>query len=132
MADHPNVFISHSHQDNWFVERLAVDFESVGIRSWLDLWEIRVGDSLRRKVEDGIASSAWLAVVLSNASVKSEWVQNELSMGFVRELSEKRVVVLPLVIDECEIPLSMQDKYFADFRRNYEDGFRILLHRVLA
>jgi hypothetical protein len=127
----PRVFISHSHQDNEFVEKLAEDIEDAGVNCWLDLWEIQVGDSLRKKVEGGIKAADWLVVILSQFSVKSKWVEQELNMGFVRELENRNVFILPIVIDQCEIPLSLRDKLYADFRHDYQHGLDTVTTRIL-
>ena len=63
-----------------------------------------------------------LLVILSKASVQSEWCKKELNVGLIRELSEKRVVVLPVVVEDCDIPLFLRDKMYADFRSNFDDG----------
>lgn len=123
------IFISHAHADNETVERLAEEIEGSGFLCWLDLWELDVGDSIRRRVEDGIKAADWLIVALSSASVKSAWVNQELNMAFVRELEERHVFVLPVVLERCEIPLSLRDKFYADFTQDFDAGMQRLLQR---
>lgn len=89
---------------------------------WIDKWELNVGDSLIQRVQEAVAGASALLVVLSKASVASEWVKKELSAGLVRELDEKRVVVLPVLLEDCEIPLFLRDKLYADFRTNFDVG----------
>ena len=72
---------------------------------WIDRWQLNVGDSILQRVQDAITESDALLVVLSQDSVKSEWCKKELNSGLIRELDEKRVVVLPVLIDDCDIPL---------------------------
>ena len=50
----PSLFLSHSSVDKTFVEKLAKDFEGVGVNVWFDKWEIKVGDSLTGKIEGGL------------------------------------------------------------------------------
>jgi hypothetical protein len=128
----PEIFLSHSSKDKPFVRRLADDLERKGISVWLDAREMMVGDSLRQKVEEGIKTSAWLGIVISHNSVQSPWVNAELSAGFARELSEGRVFVLPMLIDDCEIPALLRDKIYADFRQDYHGGLEALLRRFQA
>ncbi len=128
----PHIFLSHSHHDNGFVEKLAFELHYNGADCWLDLWEMQVGDSIRRRVESGVEKADWLVVVLSQYSVESEWVNHELNMGFVRELDERGVFILPVVLDGCKVPLSLRDKLFADFRHDYQHGFDKLIERVLG
>lgn len=126
IVERPAVFLSHSSKDKAFVSRLATDLKSRGIPVWFDQWELKVGDSLTAKIEKGIEASGWLAVVLSTSSATSNWVQKELRAAQARELRDKNVFVLPIVIDDCEIPLFLLDKLYADFRSSYEHGLESL------
>jgi hypothetical protein len=130
-AGRPSVFLSHSSRDKTFVSRLANDLKARGVPVWFDQWELKVGDSLTEKIEKGISQSGWLVVVLSKSSVDSDWVQKELRAAQARELRDKNVFVLPIVIDDCQIPLFLLDKLHADFRISYEHGLELVLRRVL-
>jgi hypothetical protein len=127
----PKIFLSYSSVDNDFVSRLANDLQARRVPVWLDRWELKVGDSLTQKIQDGITESSWLAVILSKNSVKSEWVKKELNAAQALELSKRSVFVLPLLIDDCEIPLFLMDKVYADFRTSYEEGLASLIRRVI-
>lgn len=126
------VFISYSHQDKDFVDRLAADLVRNRTHVWLDRWELNVGDSLILNIQKAMRDSDALLVVLSNASVESAWCQKELSVGLTRELKEKRVVVLPLLIEDCDIPPFLSDKLYADFRSDYSKGFDAVLGGISA
>ena len=89
------LFISYSHADKSFVDQLAAHLVLHHVHVWLDRWELHVGDSLISKVQEAITGASGLLVILSKASVKSEWCRKELNSGLIRELDEKRVVVLP-------------------------------------
>jgi len=121
------VFISHSSADKDFVERLAIDLRNNAVGVWLDKWETRVPDSILNKISQGIEQSAFLAVVLSKASVRSEWVRKELNAALMLEIEGRRVVVLPILLEECDIPVLLKEKRYADFSHNYRDGFNALL-----
>ena len=122
-----SVFLSHSSRDNAFCERLALDLVGYDVKVWYDEWEIKVGDSLREKIAAGIETQDQLAVVLSRASVQSDWVQKELNAALAKELEERQVVVLPLLIEDCDIPVFLRDKKWADFRSDYGYGLKQLL-----
>jgi hypothetical protein len=125
------VFIAHSSQDKAFVRRLVVDISLRGVRVWFDEWEIKVGESITRKISEGIDASGWLTVVFSEASVRSEWVTRELGAGLMRELEEKSVFVLPIRIDDAPAPALLRDKRYADFRIDYDRGLEELLRTVI-
>ncbi len=124
------LFISYSSKDREFVSRLASDLRALGISVWWDKWEMKVGDSLSRKIQDGIAQAGWLAVVLSRNSVCSPWVERELNAAMVRELESKQVFVLPVLADDCDMPLFLKDKLYADFRHSFEEGLAALVGSV--
>ena len=124
------LFISYSHADKTFVDRLATQLVKAKVSVWLDRWELNLGDSLITKVQDAITDSSALLVILSKSSVESEWCKKELTSGLLRELEERRVVVMPVLMEDCEIPLFLRDKLYADFRTNFDDGWRTVLEGV--
>ena len=124
------LFICYSHADKEFVDKFATELVMNKARVWLDRWELNVGDSLIQRVQDAIGEADALLVVLSHASVNSEWCKRELSAATMRELNEKKVLVLPVVIDDCKIPLLLQEKLYADFRAGFESGLSQVLEAV--
>jgi hypothetical protein len=124
------IFISYSHHDRGFVEQLAKDLKFAGFPVWWDEWEIKVGHSIIKKVSEGIGKSAYLAIVLSPSSVESDFVQRELNSALVTQLKSKKIEILPLLISDCEVPLLLIDTHYADFRLDYQSGFRKLLDRL--
>jgi hypothetical protein len=125
-----SVFISYSHSDADFIDRLAAELIKNRKHVWIDRYELRAGDSLITRIQDAITGAGAMLVVLSRASVASEWCKKELSSGLMRELDEKRVLVIPLLLDDCTIPLFLRDKYYADFRLNFDKGVRDVLEAI--
>lgn len=124
------VFISYSHQDKEFVDKLAAHLVKNNAHVWVDTWELNVGDSILSKVQEAIQYASALLVVLSSASVQSEWCKKELSAGLMRELEEKRVIVLPVRLDDCEIPMFLREKMYADFRTNFDVGLKAVVDSI--
>ena len=119
----PSLFLSHSSADKTFVGKLAEDLEGVGVNVWFDKWEIKVGDSLTGKIEEGLQANDYLGLVLSPAAVASEWVKAELGAAWYRQMNSRKIVVLPILHQDCEIPLFLRDRKYADFRSDYNEGF---------
>jgi Domain of unknown function (DUF1883)/TIR domain len=91
-----DVFISHAHEDKDDIVRpLAYALRQHGLRVWFDEFELRIGDSLRRKIDQGIARSAFGVVVLSTAFFAKNWAQYELD-GLVTRSVDGSQVLLPL------------------------------------
>lgn len=132
MSGLASIFLSHTHADKPFVRQLAQDLRALGIRVWLDEAEIKLGDSLIQKIRAGIDQMEYLGVVLSKNSVKSKWVQREVDIAMNQEIEGNDIKVLPLVIDDCELPGFLVGKLYADFRHpnNYGNAFRLLAERL--
>lgn len=126
-----SLFISYSSKDKSFVSRLASELTTYGVKVWWDMWEMKVGDSINNKIQEGISSAAWLAIVLSPNSVNSSWVKKEINAALVKELGKHDVFILPILYKDCEIPLFLKDKVYADFRNSSKDGLNTLLDRFV-
>lgn len=124
------IFISYSHKDKKFVDKLAMQLVSRNVNVWLDRWELAVGDSIVDRVQEAVDGSSALLVILSKASTGSEWCKKELSAGLLRELEEKRVVVMPVMFEDCDVPVFARGKMFADFRTNFDDGLRSVVEGI--
>lgn len=124
------IFLSHNSIDKPFVRKLAADLKRNKIYSWIDEAEIQVGDSLLEKIEEGIEQSDYVAAVLSNSSVKSEWVKRELEIALNEEIENKKTRVLPLLIEDCRIPSFLKGKLYADFRSSYTNGLNSLVNKL--
>lgn len=122
-----SIVISYAHEDSHFVNELAANLFKNRVPVWVDRWELRVGDSILRRIESAIQEADALIVVLSKTSVKSEWCRKELTAGLITELEAKSIFVLPIVIEACSIPLFLKDKLYADFRKDKDKALRDLL-----
>ena len=89
----PRAFLSHSNQDKQLVTRLAMRLRTRGIDAWLDEWEIKLGDSLRQKIEEGIDKATHFLVILTPDSLPSEWVRTELDAAMVKRIKGTCVLI---------------------------------------
>lgn len=127
-----SIFLSHNSKDKPFVRKLADDLRKKGHYVWVDEAEIKVGDSLIGKIEEGIENTEYLGVVISNNSNKSEWVNREVRTALNQEIHNKKVKVLPILIEDAEIPPFLIDKKYADFTSddNYDNALQDILDRL--
>jgi hypothetical protein len=125
-----NIFLSHSSLDKPFVRRLAADLINAGLSVWFDEWELSIGDSLIDEVYSGIEGSSCFILVVSRRSIESGWVQKELRASLVREASDSRCIILPIKLDECDPPLAVADRIYADFSQGYQMPFEQLLNAI--
>ncbi len=126
----PRLFISYSSRDRTFASTLAAKLIEHGWQVWYDQWEINVGDSLISKIEQGILGSSYFVVVLSETSVASRWVREELEAAMLRTLNGENVLILPVRIDACPVPAFLRSKKYADFRDGFEHGLDQIIKAV--
>ena len=110
------VFLSHSSKDKPRVREIAYFLKENGIYVWIDEAEIKIGDSLIKKITDGISEADYLFAFLSNNSINSAWVQEELEIAMNLEIEKKKVVVVPILLEDCDIPSFLKKKVYADMR----------------
>jgi len=92
-----DAFISHASEDKDSVVRpLAEKLRELGFKVWYDEFQLKVGDSLRRSIDKGLANSKFGIVVLSSAFFAKNWPQYELDGLVARETSGNGKVILPL------------------------------------
>lgn len=89
-----DVFISHSSEDKEVVAiPLTKILKESGLTVWLDKHELFIGDSLRRKIEEGLFNSRFGVVILSENFFKKEWPQKELDALISKEEGQSKVVL---------------------------------------
>lgn len=127
------IFLSHTSEDKPFVRKLKENLEDHGVtKVWLDEAEIQIGDSLIKKIDEGLRMTQYIGVILSPRSINSSWVEKELDIAINREIGTGEVVVLPLIMEECELPTFLQGKLYADFytQGKYDESLQKLLRRL--
>jgi hypothetical protein len=103
-----DVFLSHSAKDKPVVRDLARRLTADGLRVWFDESQIRPGDSIPAKIEDGLENSRILILCMSAAAFGSDWTQLESHTFRFRDPLNKDRRFLPLRLDlEVKNPVIM-------------------------
>lgn len=124
------VFVSYSHGDSNFADKLVSDLYLSEIEATYDKWILNVGDSIIFRLSEELADAASVVALLSPKSVKSAWVRKELALAMTGEISSGSVKVLPALIEDCVLPDMLADKLYADFRGDYYRGLHALLQAL--
>lgn len=91
-----DVFISHASEDKEDIVRpLAIALRERGVSVWYDEFELRIGDSLRRKIDKGLANSKFGIVVISKDFIKKGWTNYELD-GIITKAVSGEQIILPI------------------------------------
>ncbi len=91
-----SLFISYSTKDQEFAERLHADLQNKGVRCWFAPHDLQSGKKLHEQIDDAIRVHDKLLLILSPASMASEWVKTEIAKARKREICENRRVLFPI------------------------------------
>lgn len=128
-----DVFICHASEDKRdFVRPLAELLQQQHIAVWYDEFSLDIGDSLSQKIDEGLANSRFGIVVLSPNFFKKPWAKRELSGLTLREMVEKKSLILPIwhrvsVEDVASFSPPLADKKAA----TSQDGINSLLRDLI-
>jgi hypothetical protein len=87
-------FISHASEDKEDIVRsLAEALRESGFTVWYDKFELKVGDSLRKKIDAGLTNSRYGIVIISPSFVKKNWTEYELNGMVAREMNGHKVIL---------------------------------------
>ena len=93
-------FISYSAKDQMFAERLHADLQNKGVRCWFAPHDLLIGAKIWDAIDDAIRLRDRLLVILSEASIASDWVEDEVNKAYAEERDRKETVLFPIRIDD--------------------------------
>jgi hypothetical protein len=94
----PQAFLCHASDDKeLLVKPFGRELASLGVRPWVDEWEMFAGDGLVSKLETGLKESELFLPFLTPRSVGKPWVRLEIEAAVVRRLMDK-MRIIPIVI----------------------------------
>lgn len=94
-------FISYSSKDQDFAERLYEDLQSQGVRCWFAPEDMKIGALIRPAIDGAIHRQEKLLLILSESSISSQWVEQEVETALAKERREKRLVLFPIRLDDA-------------------------------
>lgn len=119
-----DVFLCHCSADKGRVRMVHDDLKNLGVSCWLDENNIKVGESIVSKIDEGLGASKIIIASLSKKAVQSMWAKKEWQSFLSRQLSGNELRILPALLEDCDVPAILADIKYADFRASYHDGFK--------
>jgi FMN phosphatase YigB (HAD superfamily) len=122
------VFISYSHYDMEFVEKLERSLRNWRIKLWRDVRDIKVGEELELAITKAIRTLPNFLVVISRHSVNAEWVNKEIDEVLRCQKTQRgrHKQILPVLIDKRVRPEDIHwpigKLKYADFRKSFRRG----------
>jgi hypothetical protein len=121
----PGIFVSYAHVDGDFVRQLVGDLRRRQIRVWFDE-RLRSGEVWHQQLRAAIGAADAFLLVLSPASVTSEYVQWEI--GVAKDLSR---LVVPVVYQRCQRPEAVRELQSINLAKDYAAGLLNLKERLM-
>ena len=92
------LFISYSHADSAFVDKLETHLNIKGIRFWRDIHDAIAGP-LEKQIDRAMRLNPTLILILSENSLKSDWVEHEVRKAWELGKEMGRDVLCPVALD---------------------------------
>ncbi|MEZ4714392.1 MAG: toll/interleukin-1 receptor domain-containing protein [Caldilineaceae bacterium] len=131
-------FISYATADLAFAERLHADLIQAGVNCWFAPQDLKIGDKLLRTIHKAIMGYDKLLVVLTEHSIDSQWVEDEIELAFDREHRSSEYILFPIRLDNTVLStdhywaVKVRQRFIGDFSRQGEEGaYQNSLSRLL-
>jgi uncharacterized protein YjbI with pentapeptide repeats len=94
-------FISYSSNDQDFAKRLYADLQNKGVRCWFAPEDMKIGDKIRDRIDQSIRIHDKLLLILTEHSINSEWVEDEVEAAYEQERQRGKTVLFPIRLDSA-------------------------------
>ncbi|MBI5652988.1 MAG: toll/interleukin-1 receptor domain-containing protein [Chloroflexi bacterium] len=115
-----HVFISYSNKDTEWVEKILIPYlDSHGIKAFTDR-KFKGGSLSIEQMASSIENSKYTIAVMTKNFMTSEWTRIETAMAQTLnpDASERKLV--PILLEDCDIPLRLRVLHYRDLRNNEE------------
>lgn len=117
------VFISHASEDNAAAKRLTKRLKEDGFDPWLDEERLLPGQDWGLEIEKAMRESGAILLCFSQESVSKEsYIQKEYkrAMRIQEEKPEGSIFVIPVRLDDCELPFYLREIQWVDYPDGYD------------
>ncbi|KPQ43778.1 MAG: TIR domain protein [Candidatus Methanoperedens nitroreducens] len=129
----PRIFLIYSFADRFVAQTIESRLHAGGVDFIRAQYEdVAAGDSIAVAVRQAIATSDYILVLLSPSSVESKWVQYELSAAYALELESRGIGILPVIIEDCQIPSLLAERRWIDLSSDFDANLDRLVQQIQA
>ncbi|MCP4108422.1 MAG: DUF1566 domain-containing protein [Desulfobacteraceae bacterium] len=130
MSKKNKIFISYAREDIETARKLYHDLKKAGVNPWLDKEELIPGQNWKLTVTREIKECRYFIALMSSHSVtKQGFVQTELkkAMDILEQFPDEDIFIIPIRVDECDIPPKLADIHYEDIFHSYEECLKKIL-----
>jgi hypothetical protein len=130
----PLVFLSYAYADreHRVYQRFVRDLKNDGrIRLWDGFEEIRVGDSAMRVMQEAIEKADFHLYIVAPTEARGNYTKQEMYLGYAHQLRKQRATIIPVLIDDREIPDILQTLPCVDLTENYQRALHELMELLV-
>ncbi|MGO9273648.1 MAG: toll/interleukin-1 receptor domain-containing protein [Terriglobia bacterium] len=114
-------FISYSSKDDDFARRLHADLQQNGVRCWFAPEDLKIGEKFRTRIDESIRVYDKLMVILTQDSIASPWVEEEVEAALEKERKQPgKLVLFPIRLDDAV--MQTDQAWAASLRRTRHIG----------
>jgi uncharacterized protein YjbI with pentapeptide repeats len=131
-------FISYSSVDDEFAKRIYADLQNKGVRCWFAPHDLPIGEDILEGIDAGVRLRDKVVLILSEHSIRSGWVKDEVTAAFEEERKREQRVVFPLRLDDAVMKTAeawaakLRARNIGDFLRwKDHDAYKKSFERVL-
>jgi uncharacterized protein YjbI with pentapeptide repeats len=131
-------FISYSAKDDDFAKRIHADLQNSGVRCWFSPHDMPIGGKLLDEIDAAIRLRDKVLLILSDHSINSDWVEDEVTKAFEEERKRGQLVLFPIRLDDAVMETNeawaakLRARLIGDFRGwKDHDVYKRSLDRVV-
>ncbi len=123
----PRAFLSFGWDDRELAKAIAEALQANGVETWWAEWELKAGDSLRQKIEEGLSNCTVFLVLLTPDSIIKPWVNQEIDAGLIRKIeSQARFIAIRKNLAVSALPPLLRGT-FSPALENFETDLKQLI-----
>jgi uncharacterized protein YjbI with pentapeptide repeats len=132
-------FISYSTKDQDFANHLHADLQNEGVRCWFAPHDLPIGGKILDEIDAAIRLRDKVVLILSEHSIMSDWVEDEVKTAYEEERRRRQTVLFPIRLDDVVMGTNeawaaklRADRNIGDFRRwKDHDAYTVSFERVM-
>ncbi len=113
------IFLAHANEDKPQIRELYDKLQELGYKPWFDEEDLLPGQNWRDEIPKAVKKSDMFLACLSSTSIRKRgYIQREfkMAMEMLAELPPGTIYLIPLKLDDCEIPDLRQSEYGLNLR----------------